>query len=224
MSTPQPPEPWGQAWSEGSPTGQGAYGDPPTTAFSARQEYGPGQFQGQPPPPPNYGGQVYGSPTPPSKTPGWAWALLALVIVALFGGLGYLAATQLGGSGDAPAAQRPVTETDSAETTPRAVTPSSRPSASPSPSPSPRASVPSNAQPCRATERTADFPSSAVVGNTSCPFAEEVRLAYLQQSQRDASVSVRAWSPTTKQWYTMSCSGSDVVKCAGGNNAVVYVY
>lgn len=252
MSTPQPPDQWGRAWSENPspeqdpPTqqfaAQGPYGDPAYSdpayvdpaypdpghaaqsyaaqPYAAEHYYAP-QYSEQQPPPPVY------AQRPPSRTPGWAWALLVLVLVGLVGGLGYFAVTQLSGSDEpAAAATRPVTEQESrattapAQSTPRPTTPSARPS----PTKAPSITVPSNALSCPTSARTGELSTSAVVGNTSCPFAEEVRMAYLQQPERDADVSVRAFSPMTKQWYTMSCTGSDVVKCTGGTDAAVYVY
>ncbi len=217
MSTPRPPDPGEQAWSEDPPTEQF-----PTHGYEGQQQY---QYAGQQyerqPYPANYGGPGYPSPTP-AKTPAWAFVLLGLVIIGLLGGLGYFLVTLLGGSDQTPAAPAgPVTQSDSPDAT---APQSEQPSVAPSPQGAPRHSVPSSALSCPSVANTSEFQTSAVVGNTSCPFAEEVRMAYLQQPQRGANVSVRAWSPTTKQWYTMACSGSDIVKCAGGNNAVVYVY
>jgi hypothetical protein len=67
---------------------------------------------------------------------------------------------------------------------------------------------------------------------TSCPFAENVRVAYLTQ----AGQVVEAYSPVTGQYYDMQCapgfmatlspSGRIVhsVRCVGGNNAVVVLF
>ncbi|WP_280397402.1 hypothetical protein [Nocardia carnea] len=72
---------------------------------------------------------------------------------------------------------------------------------------------------------TAEFANSAVANSvTSCEFAEQVRLAYLDQPVRDGTVSVAASSPVTGQTYRMTCTGGSVVECTGGNNAVVYLY
>jgi hypothetical protein len=54
--------------------------------------------------------------------------------------------------------------------------------------------------------------------NTSCSFAREVRAAY---ERSGGSGTVTAYSPVTKQAYTMSCSGGLPVICTGGNNAAV---
>ena len=73
--------------------------------------------------------------------------------------------------------------------------------------------------------------NGGVTGNssTSCPFAKNVADAVWEEDIGARYLTVRAYSPTTKKTYTMNCtlgsmSGSDATyKCAGGNNAVVYV-
>lgn len=68
---------------------------------------------------------------------------------------------------------------------------------------------------------------------TSCPFAINVRRAYMNQDRPYAVVYV--YSPVTKKDYDMQCqpgftavnkSGqrSDAVRCVGGNNAVVVIF
>ena len=78
---------------------------------------------------------------------------------------------------------------------------------------------------CAEDEDGIELPNvGARSGTTSCPFAEEVRLAYLQQPDRDGQVTVEAVSPVTGDRYTMSCRGSAPVVCRGGNDAQVYLY
>jgi hypothetical protein len=56
--------------------------------------------------------------------------------------------------------------------------------------------------------------------NTSCPFARNVRDAYL--SVPGAVATVRVESPVTGQTYTMNCAPSSAgVTCSGGNDASV---
>lgn len=58
--------------------------------------------------------------------------------------------------------------------------------------------------------------------NTSCPFAMNVAGEY---GSNPGATSIRAYSPTTGQFYVMSCSawsGGGTV-CQGGNNASVYL-
>ena len=58
---------------------------------------------------------------------------------------------------------------------------------------------------------------------TSCPFAINVRRAYLETlNGRDGMV--RAYSPTTKLWYDMECSGDQPVLCTGGRAGRVIIY
>ncbi|SEH48078.1 hypothetical protein SAMN04489835_0305 [Mycolicibacterium rutilum] len=67
--------------------------------------------------------------------------------------------------------------------------------------------------------------SVAARGNdvTSCPFADAVRDA-VRSSADSFPRTVTAYSPVTQKTYAMRCTGSDLVTCRGGNDAVVYVY
>ncbi len=85
--------------------------------------------------------------------------------------------------------------------------------------------LPADATPCPTTFANSEFQSSAVgTRNTSCAFAEAVRRAYVSNSSRNRPVLVQAASPVTNLTYTMNCTGGAVVRCAGGNSAVVYLY
>jgi len=59
---------------------------------------------------------------------------------------------------------------------------------------------------------------------TSCPFAINVRKAYLAAAKNGEEVRIVVYSPVTKKKYTMTCVGDQPVECTGGNNAVVYLY
>lgn len=71
------------------------------------------------------------------------------------------------------------------------------------------------------------FTQTAVgTSSTSCPFAEQVRLAYgANRPPSSGPRQIDARSPVTGETYTMTCTttGSYVV-CTGGDGAVVYVY
>lgn len=88
--------------------------------------------------------------------------------------------------------------------------------------------LPAGAQACPSTSGPAGGFAHSAVGSadTSCPFAEQVRLAY--GAGGPASVTprqVEAVSPVTGQHYTMTCAANgSMVVCNGGNGAVVYVY
>jgi hypothetical protein len=85
--------------------------------------------------------------------------------------------------------------------------------------------LPADATPCPTTFSDSEFASSAVgTSVTSCAFAESVRRAYINNAGRNRPVTVAATSPVTKRSYTMSCVGGQVVRCTGGDNAVVYIY
>ena len=66
---------------------------------------------------------------------------------------------------------------------------------------------------------------------TSCPFAENVRQAYLSQD----GMVVTAYSPVTNQYYDMQCAPGFIahlrngptvpsVRCVGGDNALVIIF
>lgn len=59
---------------------------------------------------------------------------------------------------------------------------------------------------------------------TSCPFAISVRDAYFDTARPGDPALVEAYSPVTGQRYEMRCTGSEIITCRGGNNAVVYLY
>jgi hypothetical protein len=59
----------------------------------------------------------------------------------------------------------------------------------------------------------------ARAGTTSCAFALNVASDYYSSE----SNSFESFSPTTGESYAMTCSGSALVVCTGGNNAAVYL-
>jgi serine/threonine protein kinase len=54
---------------------------------------------------------------------------------------------------------------------------------------------------------------------TSCPFAENTQSAYAEANGSD---SLSVYSPVTGKTYAMSCKGTSLITCTGGNNAAVY--
>jgi hypothetical protein len=159
----------------------------------------------------------------------WRWAAIGgsaviLVIAVLnsyrpvFGG---------GGSEEATATE---TETVTARPSPATETetvaaPSQRVQL---PSPVPPGSdgvLPTEAKHCTSNPVSVMFNNSAA-GNdvTSCQFAESVRGQYVQQTARRLNVTLNVFSPVTNQNYIMTCTGSHIVMCTGGNSAVVYIY
>ncbi len=88
--------------------------------------------------------------------------------------------------------------------------------------------LPPGATPCAPIfGRTGAFSASAAGTTvTSCAFAEEVRRAYAASGPPVPRPRVVvAFSPVTGLTYTMLCTaGAGLVRCSGGNDAVVYVY
>lgn len=103
--------------------------------------------------------------------------------------------------------------------------PAAAPTTTTPPTTKPPVTFPANATPCPATTGQVGGFSASAAGTdvTSCPFAEAVRVAYGGQSVRGQTVNIQAYSPVTGRNYTMTCSGSDLVTCTGGNNAVVHL-
>lgn len=88
--------------------------------------------------------------------------------------------------------------------------------------------LPANAQPCPATAGPSGAFSRSAAGSpaTSCPFAEQVRVAYAASGAPTALPRrIRAVSPVTGDVYEMTCAtGASVATCTGGDFAVVYLY
>jgi hypothetical protein len=56
---------------------------------------------------------------------------------------------------------------------------------------------------------------------TTCPFAENVKQAYLE-TIGSGTGSVEAYSPVTGRNYVMYCTAGSTHECTGGDNAAVY--
>jgi hypothetical protein len=92
----------------------------------------------------------------------------------------------------------------------------------------PPAVLPSGAQVCPTTTGSSGGFTQSATGNsdTSCPFAEQIRLAYgASGSPSSVPRQIAAVSPTTNRSYTMSCAANGrLVTCTGGDGAVIYLY
>ncbi len=88
--------------------------------------------------------------------------------------------------------------------------------------------LPEGAQVCPTVAGPAgSFTQSAVgTSDTSCPFAEQVRLAYGASGPASSTPrQIDAVSPVTGQSYNMTCAADGrLITCTGGDGAVVYVY
>ncbi len=58
-----------------------------------------------------------------------------------------------------------------------------------------------------------------VNGVTSCPFAHNVRSAY---AEANGAHKIQVYSPVTGLTYEMTCEGTSLITCTGGNEAAVY--
>jgi serine/threonine protein kinase len=58
-----------------------------------------------------------------------------------------------------------------------------------------------------------------VNAHTSCPFAENTQSAYAEAGGAD---QIQVYSPVTGKTYAMTCGGTSLVTCKGGNDARVY--
>lgn len=172
----------------------------------------------------------YGPPPPRGGTNPTVIVLLTVLTIAVIGGVAALVwILVMRGDGAADNAQPSpsvATVTESAAT-PGNAAPGAVPAPAPAPAPAPVASLPASASRCGSVYGTLSGYGSSAVGSsvTSCPFAEEVRLAYAQSGPRGGSRLITAVSPTTGNVYDMNCvANTAVVTCAGGDNAVVYLY
>lgn len=145
-------------------------------------------------------------------------AMLFLLVAASVGALG----TPMPSAAQAdPPSASPVTSASGGSMRP--TTSTSAEAQSPS-SPYPQVTADATAKEC-AREGSGPWAAVAVWGTTSCPFAIRVRTAYLASGLDGQAGLLRAYSPTTKQWYDMSCSvPAPAVLCQGGRSARVLIY
>lgn len=180
------------------------------------------------------GGPVGPTDEEPAKRPGHSRASI-LAMVATFVVLtliGTFALTRILGSGDpdpaatsatSPSATPSGSDSTSESPEPSASAPSSSapsPSA-PSASPSTGVTIPAGARRCSTSGSDAVATAYAGTERTSCEFAAAVREAYRKAGTPDGATTLRAYSPVTKKWYSLSCDGGEPVKCTSTTNAVV---
>lgn len=88
-------------------------------------------------------------------------------------------------------------------------------------SPSAGATIPAGARRCSTSGSDAVATAYAGTERTSCEFAGAVRDAYRKAGTPDGATTLRAYSPVTKKWYSLSCDGGEPVRCTSTTNAVV---
>jgi hypothetical protein len=129
-------------------------------------------------------------------------------------------ATQASVSTSASATDEEAGDATAAPSTGGSSAPSSAaPQASPSASAS--ASIPAQARRCSTSGSDAVATAYAGTERTSCEFAAAVREAYRKAGTPGGATSLRAYSPVTKKWYSLSCDGGDPVRCTSTTNAIV---
>lgn len=152
-----------------------------------------------------------------------------LAMIATFAVLtivGTFALTRLLGSDDPePAAEGTPTSSveETGDATPGPSTGAPTPSETPSPqvSPSTSTSIPAEARRCSTNGSDAVATAYAGTTRTSCEFAASVREAYRKAGTPGGATSLRAYSPVTKKWYSLSCDGGEPVRCTSTTNAIV---
>jgi hypothetical protein len=96
--------------------------------------------------------------------------------------------------------------------------------AAPAPAPGTATGLPPGAQPCPSTGGPGGFAHSAIGSSkTSCPFAEQVRVAYGASGPPSATPrQITAGSPVTGDSYSVTCAANGpLVTCTGGDYAIV---
>lgn len=159
-----------------------------------------------------------------SSNKGLIVTLAVVAGIALLAVIGLVTWLLLGRSTAGPASSASPSAATAASEQPGSV---EAPAPIPAPAPAPAAALPSTAQSCGSVYGSLNGYTTSAVGSsvTSCPFAEEVRFAYASTGPRGLSRLVTAVSPVTGTVYDMNCvANARVVTCAGGDNAVVYVY
>ncbi|MDT0212623.1 hypothetical protein Q9R29_01890 [Rothia sp. ARF10] len=155
-----------------------------------------------------------------------------LAMVATFAVLtiiGTFALTRLVGPDEPPpspstsAASSPAPSEEAGDAQPAPSTSGPEPSSSPEVSPSASSSIPAAARRCSTSGSDAVATAYAGTERTSCEFAAAVRDAYRQAGSPGGATSLRAYSPVTKKWYSLSCDGGEPVRCTTTTNAIVYL-
>ncbi|MFW5473268.1 zinc ribbon domain-containing protein [Knoellia sp. CPCC 206450] len=143
--------------------------------------------------------------------------------------IGTFALTRLLGPDDRPrststsASSSPAAAEEAGDAQPAPSTSSPQASSSPEVSPSASSSIPAAARRCSTSGSDAVATAYAGTERTSCEFAAAVREAYRQAGSPGDATSLRAYSPVTKKWYSLSCDGGEPVRCTSTTNAIVYL-
>jgi serine/threonine protein kinase len=205
----------GREFSDALASAQASTGDTDPTALMGQTHE---QTKAGPvtPLPPRAGRQQtpppYGYATPPPQQhrdrSGSPVALIVIGIVAVCG----IAAAVLAASGTFSKASPPTLST--VATTPGKTTPQPK-AESPKGTPHPH----KKPTPPAGSESCPEASELWVNQYTTCPFAENVQSAY---AESDGAHKLSVYSPVTGKTYAMTCTGTTLITCTGGNNAAVY--
>jgi serine/threonine protein kinase len=209
--------PTGRDFSDGLASAQASTGDTdPTILMGQTHEQ---TKAGPVTPPPLRAGQQqtpppYGYATPPPQPhrdrSGSPVALIVIGIVAVCG----IAAAVLAASGTFSKESSPSSSTVSAATTPTKTKPKAavlKKKVKPHP--------PKPVEPPAGSESCSDASELWVNQYTTCPFAENTQSAY---AEADGGHELSVYSPVTGKTYAMTCKGTRLITCTGGNDAAVY--
>lgn len=209
--------PTGREFSEGLASAQASSGDTDPTAFMG-QTHEQTKVGPTTPLPPRAGHQQtpppYGYATPPPEhrrdRSGSPVALIVIGIVAVCG----IAAAVLAASGTFSKASSPTSSAVTTTTTPNKAKPKVE-----SEKPKQKAHHKRKATPPPGSESCPGTSELWVNQYTTCPFAENVQSAYAESG---GAHEISVYSPVTGKTYAMTCSGTTLITCTGGNNAAVY--
>lgn len=193
---------------------QGSSGDTDPTARMGQTHEQTKAGPATPPPPraaahtpPPYG---YATPPPQPQRHDRSGSPLALIVIGIVAVCG-IAAAVLAASG---------VFTKEGSSSPRTVAQSTNKSAAGHGKTKPRAHHQKSAvTPPAGTSTCPGAKNLWVNAHTSCPFAHNTRSAY---AEAGGSHSLQVYSPRTGLTYEMTCSGTGLVTCTGGNDAAVY--
>ena len=170
--------------------------------------------------------QDHSHPSQAAWAGAWRWAAIiasaVIFVIALMNAYRPFMIDDKGSQQATATATETQTVTERPPSPPTAVYPSQN---QPSPPAAAPPTLPPDATHCTFNPVNTPLSNSAAGTEiTSCPFAEAVRAQYLRQGLRNTPVTLNVMSPVTDQIYVMTCIGSQVVTCTGGNSAVVYLY
>lgn len=206
-----------------SPTSSG-----PSPAAGPTEPTGPTGSE-RPAPRPSDAGSRGGPPR--SNLVAMVAAFVVLAVIALFalvrlvgggpdGGEATASKGAVASSGSAPSEATEGSQSPTQSPSQSASQQQSQPPSTPSASKT-GADIPAEARRCSTSGNDAVATAYAGTDRTSCEFAVAVREAYRRAGTPSGATSIRAYSPVTKKWYTLTCDGGTPVRCETSSNALI---